>query len=233
MQYQRNKENIPGSVPLPDQHRNWMGSIMSWNPSSIQTNQHGWRHNLCVSVLRTTENIFNGKLSNGNVQWGKKILFYVIFAFTYQDVKFCIYIFKKYFPINSVIMISTILPRATLPGDTEQNRDHGIHTKGSKHKKLLNYTRTQPLPGRLYPFGPFLRKTQPSLFGQIKLCTDKNMFFVVFLFFYIGGWWGRGGAKCAKLYECCPISGISCLHSCDALGTMSDQWAFHSTSNYK
>lgn len=113
MQYQRNKENIPGSVPLPDQHRNWMGSIMSWNPSSIQTNQHGWRHNLCVSVLRTTENIFNGKLSNGNVQWGEKIVFYVIFAFTYQDVKFCIYIFKKYFPINSVIMISTILPRAT------------------------------------------------------------------------------------------------------------------------
>lgn len=91
-------------------------------------------------------------------------------------------------------MISTILPRATLPGDTEQNRDHGIHTKGSKHKKLLNYTRTQPLPGRLYPFGPFLRKTQPSLFGQIKLCTDKNMFFVVFFCFFIlvGGGVGAG-----------------------------------------
>lgn len=86
-------------------------------------------------------------------------------------------------------MIATILPRARYSAaDAEQNWDHGTLTKAAKHKKLLNCTPTHLLPGRLHPLGPFLRRTQNSLFGQIKLCVDKNMFF----FILVGGGVGRG-----------------------------------------
>lgn len=79
-----------------------------------------------------------------------------------------------------------------------------------------------PPPWRTSSLWVFLRQTGLPAW---TLCIDS------FFYMLLGG--GEGGAKCAKLHKCFPISGISCLHSCDAFGAWSDQWAFHSTSNYK
>lgn len=69
---------------------------------------------------------------------------------TFPKVLYSVYGYKKYALIKIVIMILTTLPTAT-----SQYWNHGVHTKGAKHKKSLNYNPHASPLADLIPLGHF------------------------------------------------------------------------------
>lgn len=103
------------------------------------------------------------------------------------------------------------------PVAVDEDWDHGFHTRVAKHKELLSCTTFPPsLPPAPSLWAIFKKDT------ALTVCTDNTLYRLKHVFFYIGERQGGllGGAR---LHKCCPISGISCLHSCNALGAVSDQ----------